>query len=175
MPEALFDVVFAGVLAEGVTPDLARARLKQAFRLDDERCAALVSGRRVTVKRAVDADTAARLLVAFRDAGAIAELVPLDEPETIIAAPPPDAPLATELSAEAAAGLSLAPPGAPLDEIDDRVPIPFPDVSQLSLTPGPEWTLADCAPPPLPVPVFDLDDWELLPMSEPRERAADFD
>jgi hypothetical protein len=63
-------------------------------------------------------------------------------------------------------GLSLAPAGAPLDEIDDRGPPRRPDTSGLSLVAGDAWDLRDCAPPPAASPMFDLDAFSLAPLDD---------
>lgn len=216
MSETLFDVTFSGQLAPGASVEVARARLRNLFHLDDERAALLFSGRRVVLKRAVDEQTARRLLAAFLAVGALAEMEPLEALETIFAAPPPpdsesppgptaaadsapvaaaafDAGLTPDPLAEPtaaldadqradrlaaptpSAGLALAPPGSPLDEIDERVPIPFPDISGLQLVGGADWSLADCDRPPTPQSIPHTMDLALEPLPEPRWPPLDVD
>jgi hypothetical protein len=185
MPESLFNVLFSGKLSGTATPAEARRAIQALFRLADADIDRLFSGHRVTVKRAVDLATARRFQSAFHEAGAIAELEPLDEPETIFAAPPPEddeesadahpagaaapPPLGLDDAPETAtgAGLALAPAGAPLDEIDDRGPPQHPDTSRLSLVLDDDWTLEDCVPPFEPAALPDTDALTLEPM-EPR-------
>jgi hypothetical protein len=149
-----YNVVFSGELAADLTPDLVRRNLRAWFRLDDAQLDTLLSGDRIIVKHNVDMETAKRVQVAFRKAGGKA----LIEPTAPGPAPKP----AQE------GGLTLAPPGAPLDEIDDRGPPQTPDTSGLSLVAGPEWSLADCEPPAPEAPHLDLTELELVPISEPR-------
>jgi len=188
MPESLFDVVFSGKLSGTTAPADARRAIQTLFKLGDADTERLFSGRRVAIKRAVDLATARRLQGAFREAGAIAEIEPLDEPETIVAAPPPEddeadddaayrrvaPPSSPRLSLHDAAGkprtdgdLALSPVGAPLDEIDDRGPPQHPDTSHLSLVPDVGWTLEDCAPAVQRARVPDTSALTLEPM-EPR-------
>ncbi len=140
-----YDLVFAGEVAEGVSPETVRARLGQRFGLGDEVLARLFAGGRVVVKRGVDAATAKRYRDAFAEAGAKLRVVSSDA-----AAKPPEprAPSASpgQVPPAAESGLGLAPLGAPLEEIDDRGPPQSPDTSHLDLVPGEDWTLVDCAP-----------------------------
>jgi hypothetical protein len=67
--------------------------------------------------------------------------------------------------------LSLAPPGTPLDELDDRGPEQNPDTSQLSLVEGDNWSLEDCAPPPLARRIADSDSLAIAPASKTADDA----
>jgi hypothetical protein len=92
MPEALFDVIFTGKLIGDTHVADAKRGIQALFKLDDRHAEKLMSGRRVVVKRAVALGTARRFQAAFREVGAIAELEPVEDTETIIAAPPPPDP-----------------------------------------------------------------------------------
>ncbi|MGB5831392.1 MAG: hypothetical protein WBG92_05305 [Thiohalocapsa sp.] len=165
MPEDNYSVVFFGELLKKADGDRTRQRLQAWFKLDDAQLTNLLSGRRVVVKRDVDLDTASRYQAAFRKAGAKA-LIELSTGEA-------GASLgahATEhvATTETSTGLTLAPLGALLEELGDQGgPVQSPDISALSLVPGSDWSLADCEPPRPPSPIFDIDGFELVPISEP--------
>lgn len=160
----LYNIVFDGELVAGADPAAARRKLASTFRLDGARLDNLFSGRRVVVKRDVDLLTATRFQQAFLAAGARADIESVDgEPDSL----PIEA--TDEWDGDTAAGmpdgpLSLAPTGAPLEEIDDRGPPRHPDTSALSLVSTDTWDLTDCAPPPAAIPEFDLDGLALEPI-----------
>jgi len=206
MPEALFDVIFAGKLIGDTPVADAKRAIQSLFKLDDHHAERLMSGRRVVVKRAVPLETARRFQAAFREVGALAELAPVEDAETIVAAPPPPDPdrdlralsrtyppasaatigerrehyrphrdLQSSVDGPATSdtrisGLTLAEPGAPLDQIDDLPPPRHPDTSHLSLVAGPDWTLEDCAPSIEHAVVPDTGALSLEPIEAPRER-----
>lgn len=68
--------------------------------------------------------------------------------------------------------LALAPVGTPLQELDDRVPVAFPDTSQLALVRDANWSLADCAPPPARTRMPPIDHLQLEPIVAPPHRGA---
>lgn len=186
MADARYDVILSGRLAAGVDRDQARRQLAERFRLDPSRLERLMNGRRVRVKRGVDAATAERFVSAFAAAGVLAERVshqpPPDPPEdgpragalepAPQAAPkppadPPPAPAPVQASAarDGAGGpLSLLPAGTPMGEQADEGPLPFPDTSGLSLVTDDDWTLEDCQPPQAALPRLDLTRFSLVPL-----------
>lgn len=196
----LFDIVFTGRTAPGHDPDAVRAGLQSLFRLDDARAQRLFRAGRVVVKRAVDLDTAERFRAAFLETGALVEIEPAEVEETIIAtvaAEPPIPSPRTGRAAESAAGrrsvgwigeasstpettgadlgpsLKLEPVGAPLDEIDDRVPIPAPDISYLAIEPGSDWSLEDCQLPVRASQLPPIDHLALEPIAPARADRTD--
>lgn len=71
-----FDIQFSGDLVPGTDVLAARQRIQHAFNLSDAAVGQLFGGTPVTVRRGVDSATAARYQAAFRDAGALARIVP---------------------------------------------------------------------------------------------------
>jgi len=163
MPVELYNVVFAGELVDQAAPETTRRKLMALFRLDEARVDKLFSGRRIFVKRNLDLDTAARLQDAFRKAGGRALIEPVEALEEGAA---PDSVERSGADADRSE-LTLAPIGAPLEEIEDQAPPQAPNTSALSLVTDQDWTLADCGPPSMPQPEFDLDYLELVPMVAP--------
>jgi len=161
MPAELYNVVFAGELVDQAAPETARRKLMALFRLDEARVEQLFSGRRIFVKRNLDLDTAARLQDAFRKAGGRALIEPVD---AVVDGPAPDSEAISGADSDRSE-LTLAPIGAPLEQIEDPAPPQFPNTSALSLVDEQDWTLADCGPPSMPQPEFDLDYLELAPMA----------
>lgn len=183
MAEPTFDVLFAGELQGSADPVNVKKRLAALFKLDQAGVDRLFGGQRVFIKRGVDRATAERFRDVFAQAGAKAELERVGgDPEEVFAFDDSDDEASDGASdgaggeaGTAAAGiggtLSLAPPGAPLDELSDRGPERNPDISKLSLVEGDGWSLEDCAPPPLAQPIPDLDELALEPLPEDAARA----
>ncbi|MBK5968100.1 MULTISPECIES: RodZ family helix-turn-helix domain-containing protein [Thiorhodovibrio] len=73
---------------------------------------------------------------------------------------------------DAAGSWSVAPAGSELEELSDSAPEQNPDTSQLSLVEGNDWTLEDCAPPPLAQAIPDIDSMELEPSSKSDSAAS---
>jgi len=97
MPQHRYDIRFGGKLIRGSDPRIARRRVQQWFRLSDDAVDLLFSGEKVTIKRAVDRDTASFFRERFRDAGAEVEIVALPQEEV----PAPQANLSTGTEAQA--------------------------------------------------------------------------
>jgi uncharacterized membrane protein (DUF373 family) len=71
-----FDIQFSGDLVPGTDLLAARQRIQHAFNLPDSAVGQLFGGTPVTVRRGVDSETAARYEAAFREAGALIQIVP---------------------------------------------------------------------------------------------------
>ncbi|HYN76179.1 MAG TPA: hypothetical protein VES73_00095 [Lamprocystis sp. (in: g-proteobacteria)] len=175
MSDERFDLSYLGLIAEGADPTHTRQRLCGIFKLTDKGADRLFTGRPVIVKRDVDAATAARFKKVFAQAGAILTITPV----AAAGGPGDDDPMAGADGAEPARVralgspvLSLAPPSGDLEEppIGGGV---NPDISGLSLVPGDDWTLEDCAPPATPTPEPDISKLSLVPLpvtSEPEQQ-----
>jgi len=166
MSDERFDLSYLGLIAPGADPEQVRRRLRAVFKLTDKGTERLFTGRPVIVKRAVDFATATRFEKIFARAGATLTIARVE------ARSEPDSEDATTADATARVRtidteqLSLAPQSGRLEE----PPIgggPDLDISYLSLVPGDQWTLADCAPPPTPTPEPDISYLSLAPV-EPR-------
>ncbi len=162
MSSEKYDVIFSGKILPGQEPAAVRERLGKLFRVGDEQLERLFSGVPVSIKKAVDLDTAARYRDAVRKAGALVELK-----KTGIS---PDAPREPAPTAEPSAGpdahtepsarpdstpesLTLAPPrsGSLEDYAQPVTPAPVPDISHMKLAPeGGEFPTPQ-TPPPLDV------------------------
>lgn len=163
MPVERYNIVFAGELLGNASADTARQKLQVFFKLDDTRAAQLFSGRAITVKRDVDLDTAARYQDAFRAAGARAIIETagdaVDEPE----------PSREDEAVPPSGQWGLAPPGALLEELEDKRPVVSPDTSGLALVAGDNWSLEDCEPLPATRPAPRTDHLTLAPASAGRK------
>lgn len=79
MSEELFEIAFSGVIKPGVDAESVKQKIGQIFKADGERLQQMFSGRRVLIKRQVDAVTAAKYQAAFEKAGAICEVKSLSK------------------------------------------------------------------------------------------------
>lgn len=189
MAEPSFDVLFAGELHGAASAEHVKHRLALLFKLDQSAVERLFSGQRVFVKRGVDGETAERYRLAFYKAGAVVEITQVSgESQELFRFDDTDdhahqdAKTGTNTPSLAAAtapesvgaSLSLAPVGAPLEELSDRAPAKNPDVSQLSLVEGEDWSLEDCAPPPVAVRIPDIDSLTLDTESTRPDKPQEF-
>jgi hypothetical protein len=186
MSDDHFQLVFAGRLADGVSPAQARQSLQSRFKLSDGQLERLFEGTAVTVKRNLTESAAERYRQAFLEAGAIVEIEPLTGPSERQARPASGGEPAPDEAApqspagprderrpsggepralgETAATLQVLPAGAPVGEqLSDDEPV-RPDISHLSLAPAEGMSLADCAPSAPDTPDLDLERYELLPI-----------
>jgi hypothetical protein len=177
MAGARFDIQFAGELVEGADAHEVRIRLQDLFKLSEDSADRLFGGKGVTIKRGVDAATASRFREVFRDAGALVRIVPVG------AEPPPpssaqDAALAEVAESSPGAadgeGLQLAPVGhsLPLEQEGPVQPRTI-DISYLSLVPGDDWTLEDCAPPLPPAALPDIRHLDILVPEDEKAEGED--
>jgi hypothetical protein len=147
----LFDIYFLGEMLPGVEPDRVRDEVARLFSADDATLDRLFSGEPVRVKHGVDADRAGRYRHAFRKAGALVEIVPAGSPRpaprTRSTREPALAVVATDAS------LSLAEPGAIIDETPPAPPARF-ETSHLEALPPNSGSLSDCRAekPARPIP-----------------------
>lgn len=195
MAEPKYDVAFAGELRGAADIEHVKLRLGEMFKLGQAGIDRLFSGHQVFIKRGVDRPTAERFRDAFYKAGAVVDLVPVAEADQgpirfddSDAATDAEPDAAAEADVAAGAGQdsvaaapdrqtvqdwSVAPVGAPLEELSDLGPEQHPDTSQLSLVEQPDWSLEDCAPPPLAQPIPDIDSLELEPIAERADSGDD--
>jgi hypothetical protein len=180
MPPRRYHIRFSGSLLPGTDPLNAQRQLQARFGLSDEVIAKLFSGRTVTIKRDVDEASAARYRERFRELGALLQLIPVtpaglgDDPAGHAPAPHNDEAHrepqpATPQTGPGTSRLTLAPAGALLEEAPRGAPRSTPDLSHLSLVPGSDWTLEDCAPATPMTPPPNTDHLTL----EPRPAAPD--
>ncbi|WP_200388832.1 phosphate-starvation-inducible PsiE family protein [Thiocapsa imhoffii] len=71
-----YHIQFSATLLPGTDADTARAALKARFNLSDQALADLFSGQCVTIRRNIDEPTALRYQAAFRQAGALLQIIP---------------------------------------------------------------------------------------------------
>ncbi len=176
MSDELYDIYFAGNLLDGSDPSSVKLHLQTQFKLSESALERLFSGQRVAIKRGVNRETATRYRERFSQAGALVQIVACDPPDLALepdtATPPQPAPQPTRRTAS----LQLAPPGTPVDEMSQPVAQEPPNIDHLRLVTDDNWTLEDCAPPPLPQPLPDIDSLELEPIPpRPPRQDKEFD
>ncbi|WP_295384534.1 hypothetical protein [uncultured Thiodictyon sp.] len=163
MSDQRFDLSYAGLLAPGADPDLARQHLAAAFKLSEQGVERLFTGQPVIVKRDVDEATASKFKKVFAQAGAILTITAVAGPDVVVEEPT-DAPPAPrpQASGSDTANLALAPVGGVLEQPPEAEPPPL-NTSYLSLVDGQGWTLEDCEPLPTPIPEPDISYLSLAP------------
>jgi hypothetical protein len=164
-----YDVYFSGATLKNADPAEAKRKIGAMFKLEGEKLERLFSGKPIPIKRGVDMDQAVKFRVAFRDAGALVDIVPAGQPAPKPAAKPTPAPrpaappAATAATPQAAAsvsrpttprdtGLSLADGPLPATAEHPVEPVPVPDYG---LSAPKDFTLSDCTPPVEPAPIPD--------------------
>ena len=102
MSEERYEIAFRGQIVEGADLQQVRQNIASIFKADEQRLEQLFSGKRVLIKREVDAPTMARYRGAFEKAGAICEIRPLSEAGDTgqPAAEPPPAPAPAAVQAD---------------------------------------------------------------------------
>ncbi|MEJ2453790.1 MAG: hypothetical protein P8103_06480 [Candidatus Thiodiazotropha sp.] len=182
-----YDVYFSGATLKDADRAEAKRKVGAIFKLEGEKLERLFSGKPIPIKRGVDMDQAVKYRVAFRDAGALVDIVPAGQPapdpatrpsppqrpaapaNTAAATTPPPGPAETPAE-PTGAGLSLAegpmnPPPQPPAE-----PISVPDYG---LSAANDFNLSDCAPPVEAAPVPDISALDLEKTGSILDESAD--
>jgi len=147
-----FDVYFAGEILPDADPAAVRQGVARLFKAQQGAVERLFSGTPTRIKQGVDADAASLYRAAFRDVGALVQIVPAGSPPPAGKAPrsTPQAAPAGGLpqtppppAAEGVAGATLAEPGAVIDSTPPPPPAQI-DTSSLEALPPNTGTLEDC-------------------------------
>jgi hypothetical protein len=150
-----YDVYFSGACLKTADPEEVKRKIGAMFKLEGEKLERLFSGKPMPIKRGVEMDQASRFRVAFRDAGALVDIVPAGQPAPDPAAkaaaaaarqrPATPEAAATEPAAQAASisGLTLAEGPLPPSDAPPPAAIESPDYA---LSAARDFNLSDCAP-----------------------------
>jgi hypothetical protein len=174
MAEERFDLSYRGDLVPGADPARVRERLTAIFKLSDAGGQRLFTGRPVIVKRDADAETRTRYEAVFRKAGAVlrvTEVAASDREPLAAPTSDPDPSVSEGRSPPGSPGapLALSTQGGFLEE-PRTVNIAAFETGELSLVAGQDWSLADCEPPPTPIPIPDIGYLSLAEMEPRAER-----
>jgi hypothetical protein len=167
-----FDIYFLGETLPDADPTAVRGGVARLFKLEPTAAERLFSGKPVRVKQGVDPDTASRYRAAFRDVGALVQIVPQGSPPPPprpAAAPPPvsnspdTAPVASTegLIVEETDDFDLAAPGAIIDHTPPPPPADI-DTSHLEALPANSGSLEDCRTDKAPRPIPDISHIKLV-------------
>lgn len=155
-----FDIYFLGEMLPDADPAAVRRDVAKLFKTSDDAVDKLFSGKPRRVKQGIDVDTASRYRAAFREAGALLQIVPTGGPPPEAISPESAAGTKTQPEgttsgpAKAATGdIGLAEPGAIIDNSQPPPPVEI-DISSLSAAPPNSGSLEDCKveKPPHPIP-----------------------
>jgi len=111
-----FDIYFLGEILPDADPPAARQGVAKLFKVREDAVEKLFSGNPLRVKQGVDADTASRYRSAFREVGALIQIVGSGAPAP--AAKTPD--LRTEPDSPATQQRDSAPEQPPLVQVDEE-------------------------------------------------------
>lgn len=115
-----FDIYFLGEMLPGADPAAVRNGVAQLFKMQGSAVDRLFSGKPLRVKKGVDADTASRYRAAFREAGALIQIVPTGSPTPAAKTPSAAATApASLMTGSEAAPADPMPPEEPSDAIDE--------------------------------------------------------
>ena len=145
-----FDIYFLGETLPDADPVMVRQGVARLFKIDPAAAERLFSGKAIRVKQGVDAEKASRYRAAFRDVGALVQIVP--EGSATPTARPATVTDAAARPAQAE-GMTLAEPGATIDPSPEP-PAAEIDTSGLEALPPNTGSLEDCESekPPRPIP-----------------------
>ena len=129
MPDAQYAVIFQGQIADGADPAAVRANLGKLFKADSERVEKMFSGQKVTIKRGLDVDSAAKYKAVLLKAGALVAVVDMAT-KTPAEARPAESASPQPNVAPATASVEAAPEPAttttvPVDDAPQTVPAGF--------------------------------------------------
>ena len=164
-----FDIYFLGEMLPDTVPDVVKPKVAKLFKVSEDAVDRLFSGKPLRVKQNVDADAASRYRAAFRDAGALLEIVPNGSPAPQARKPAAEASNVVDIASAAGPApaapdggdMSLAEPGATID----HTPVPPPadiDTSTLSAQPPNSGSLEDCKVEKDPYPIPDISHMQIV-------------
>ncbi len=161
-----FDVYFSGALLKESDPEQVKRKLGAMFKLEGEHLERLFRGKPVAIKHGVDMDRAIKFRVAFRDAGALVDIVPAGDPPP---APKPAAPAVARKTPRPAPPSAVSPPQEDRLSLAEQGPLELPEGEPAPTIPVPDYDLSkasgfdlsDCAPEITPQPLPDISDLDL--------------
>jgi len=156
-----YEIAFSAQLVPGAQLELVKTNLAKLFQADEQRLALLFSGRRIVIKSNLDAAGAEKYRSTLERAGAVAEVVCLDDEieEIELAAPPVAAPL----GAPNPAAVSSKPAGRLQVTPRDEYMAAFADVDAPDFGIAPLGGDVQDSKPPVQAPALDLSQFSLAP------------
>lgn len=149
-----FDIYFLGEMLPEAEPAAVRRGVARLFKVEDDAVDRLFSGQAVRVKKGLDAEAASRYRAAFREIGALIQIVPAGSPKPEAVKPaaratngPGDSanhdPAGSPPEPGTSGDFGLAEPGVILDETAPPPPADI-DTSGLEALPPNSGSLEDC-------------------------------
>ncbi|MBT8430504.1 MAG: hypothetical protein KJN79_11380 [Gammaproteobacteria bacterium] len=145
-----FDIYFLGEMLPDADPTTVRQGVAKLFKVQESAVDRLFAGKPLRVKQGVDAEAAGRYRTAFRDVGALVQIVASGSPPPAPKAPDERAAHTPGAEAEAphrppadSGGYGLAEPGAILDHSEAPAPAEI-DTGSLEALPPNTGSLEDC-------------------------------
>lgn len=181
MSDELFEVAFAGEIADGADLEQVKAKVGAMFKADASKLAHLFSGKRVVIKKNIDQATAKKYQTALNKAGALcevrsmsaavaptppAEATPAPAPASTEAQPSPQqtAPPAATQAAAAPASRTVSASDAPDAPNTDPLGITANDISDLSVSIAPVGSQMQDEHEDVAAPQYDLSELDMAPV-----------
>ena len=137
-----FDIYFLGEMLPDADPDAVRRGVAKLFKVQEDSVERMFSGKALRVKQAVDAEVASRYRTAFRDVGALIQIVANGSPPPS-AKPAVSSPAPVSSANTGGRAMGLAAPGATIDLTEPPPPANI-DTSSLEALPPNTGSLVDC-------------------------------
>ena len=90
MSDELFEVAFSGQIDDGADLDEVKAKVAAMFKADETKLAHLFSGKRIVIKKNIDAQTASKYQTALGRVGAKCEVKSLSVSDEVAPSPSPE-------------------------------------------------------------------------------------
>lgn len=172
-----FDIYFLGETLPDADPATVRSGVAGLFRIQEDAADRLFSGRPLRVKQDLDAEKASRYRAAFREVGALLQIVPHGAPPPAPKPPAAQAAAPAAPTAPAASGpadsadapgvpgaaddVTLAEPGATIDLTEPAPPAEI-DTGNLEALPPNTGSLEDCRVEKPARPIPDISHMQLI-------------
>jgi hypothetical protein len=184
MSDELFEVAFSGQIDDGADLDEVKAKVAAMFKADETKLAHLFSGKRIVIKKNIDAQTAAKYQTALGRVGAKCEVkslsvsdevAPSPSPQPgVVNSPPPSTPSEPAVEPASRSPAAASVQAATFESADhgDVLPPPLTDplgitgdqIEDLSTTMAPVGSELQDETKQVAAPAIDVSDLEVAPV-----------
>ena len=170
MSDELFEVAFSGQIDDNADLVEVKGKIAKMFHADETKLAQLFSGKRIVIKRNIDAQTAAKYQTALERAGAKCKVISISGGDKVVPAPdlkpevaspsPPPAAAPNQTTYTASADYGDEPPPPQLDPLG----ITADQIDDLPATIAPVGSEVQDEIKEVAAPVIDISDLDMAPV-----------